>query len=334
MGRILRSCAASLILYLIVFGALADRPLSLGLLDDELSQKTAALAALRSPKIVILAGSNGPYSHSCVVIGEMLDLPCENAGIAVGIGLDVIFTRYAPLLHAGDVIYMPMELAQYTRTRAQYRASADAAMLLREDPQLLPELSAGRMLGAMFCCNLADLVEAAVEMPLAQSGRINPQKLLLTEYNPQGDRIDNTPAAADMDLLRHISRSEPAVPAITGGYGELLIAHFVRSETARHIIVIGGLPTDDAAAPLGMETIDALASTYRQNGGNFLVLPNHSLYPIQDFLNGEDHLVQSCQMLHSESVAEMLGTYLHRMMRQPTNAIALLAASCPSAAPG
>ena len=72
--------------------------MSLGLLRLELAQKTARLAALPSPKLVILAGSNGPYSHSCVVMGAMLNMPCENAGIAVGIGLDYLFARWKPLL--------------------------------------------------------------------------------------------------------------------------------------------------------------------------------------------------------------------------------------------
>jgi len=334
MHRILLSCAGSLLLYLIVFGALVDRPLSLGLLGQEILQKSAALAAMPSPKIVILAGSTGPYSHSCLVIGEMLNLPCENAGIAVGIGLDEIFARDAPLLHPGDVIYMPMELSQYTQTRAQYRSAADAGLLLRDDSRLLAELPAGRALGAIFCCNLADLVEAAVEMPLAWSGRINPHKLLLSEYNSQGDRIDNLAAAADMELLRHPTRPELPASAITGGYGASLISQFVRQETARHIMVIGGLPTDYATAPLGGQTVNALASIYVENGGAFQSLSNHSLYPVQDFLNGEGHLVQSCQMMHSELVAEMLGTYLHRVVHQPTDTIILLAASCPSAVPG
>ena len=94
MRRIITFCTLSVVLYVIVFAGLIDRPLSLGLLRLEMMQKTARLAALPSPTLVILAGSNGPYSHSCAVIGAMLNMPCENAGIAVGIGLDDLFTRY------------------------------------------------------------------------------------------------------------------------------------------------------------------------------------------------------------------------------------------------
>ncbi len=214
MRRILALCALSVGLYILVFAVLADRPLSLGLLRREIAQKTDRLAAMPSPRFVILAGSNGPYSHSCVVMGAMLDLPCENAGIAVGIGLDDLFARYAPLLHPGDILYMPMELQQYTATSAQYRAGANAGLLLRHDREVLVRLPPGRILGAVFCCNLPDLLESLVEFPLARSGAIDPARVLAGEYNALGDRIDNDAANADPALLSH-----PPVPFISSVTG-------------------------------------------------------------------------------------------------------------------
>ena len=248
MRRLLAACALSVALYFLVFAALLDRPFSLGLLRLEIAQKTARLAQLPSPKLVIIAGSNGPYSHSCVVMGAMLNLPCENAGIAVGIGLDDLFARYAPLLHPGDILYMPMELQQYTATRAQYPTSADGGFLLRHDRSVLLKLPPDRILGAIFCCNLPDFLESLAEMPIAREGAIDPQRLLASEYNGFGDRIDNDPANADPDLLRHPPRKAPDALAITAGYGTRLISHFVAEQTAKGVIVVGGLPSDFATA--------------------------------------------------------------------------------------
>jgi hypothetical protein len=42
---------------------------------------------------VILAGSNGPYSHRCETIEPILGMPCVNGGIAVGIGLDFRYSH-------------------------------------------------------------------------------------------------------------------------------------------------------------------------------------------------------------------------------------------------
>ncbi len=329
MRRIIASCFLSLVIYVIIFAGLVDRPLSLGVLHLEITQKTDRLAALPSPKLVILAGSNGPYSHSCAVIGAMLNLPCENAGIAVGIGLDDLFIRYAPLLHAGDVLYMPMELQQYTSTRAQYRAGVDGAFLLRHDRSVLGRLSPGRILGAVFCCSLSDFLESLAEMPLAYVGFIDPQRLLTSEYNGQGDRIDNPLADADTALLGHPPRPVPDAQEIAGGYGTALIARFVGQETAQKIIVIGGLPTDFTSADMTASVIGTVASAYTENGGKFAVLPNRSQYPVQDFFNSEDHLARPCQYKHSIAVAYVLGYLLNRPVQPASSAMTRLAAACP-----
>jgi hypothetical protein len=333
MRRILACCALSIAVYALVFGWLVDRPLSLGLLRLEITQKTANLAALPSPKIVILAGSNGPYSHACVVIGAMLNLPCENAGIAVGIGLDDVFARYGPLLRPGDIVYMPMELPQYTASRAQYRAGPDGGFLLRHDRVILAQLPADRILGAVFCCNLSDFLEGLAEMPIARAGGINPARVLDGEYNGQGDRIDNPLADASPALLRHPPRSEPTGPQIANGYGTALIVRFVRLESARKVVIIGGLPTDFGNASLAQRTITSLAAVYTANGGSFAMLPNHSLYPVADFFNSEDHLAQPCQYLHSIAVAYLLGEALNRPVRAPAPSVTRLAATCPGGSP-
>jgi len=331
MRRLLACCALSVAIYALVFGCLVDRPLSLGLLRLEIAQKTTRLAALPSPKIVILAGSNGPYSHSCAVIGAMLNLPCENAGIAVGIGLDDVFARYAPLLRPGDVVYMPMELQQYTASRSQYLAGPDGGFLLRHDRAILAHLPADRILGAAFCCDLSDFLEALAEMPMARLGMIDPGRLLSGEYNGQGDRIDNLLAEASPALLHHAPRPEPAASQIEIGYGTALIALFVRREAADKVIVIGGLPTDFDSASLTPPTITALSAVYTADGGGFAMLPNHSLYPTADFFNSEDHLVQPCQYLHSIAIAYLLGEVLNRPVRAPVPSFSRLAAFCPSA---
>jgi hypothetical protein len=154
--------------------------------------------------------------------------------------------------------------------------------------------------------------------------------LLAVEYNEQGDRIDNNLADADPALLHHPPRTAPDAQEIASGYGTFLIARFVAQETSREITVIGGLPTDFAAASLSSGTIKALASVYTTHGGMFMILPNHSLYPVQDFFNGEDHLARPCQYLHSITVAYQLAALLNRPIQPPTPAITRFAQTCPS----
>lgn len=330
MWRLLRLCGLSLLLYLVVFSQIVDRPLSLGLLRLELLQKTARMRDLPSPKLVILAGSNGPYSHSCVAISPMLNMPCENAGIAVGIGLDDLFARYEELLHAGDVVYMPMEFQQYTATEGAYLASVDGAFLLRHDRDVLRRLSFPRIAGAALCCNLADLMEALAEMPLALQGRISPSRLLDAEYDLQGDRIDNQFSKRDPALLTLAPHPPPPAAAIADGYGASLIAAFVARESRRGVTVIGGLPVAYAGTPIPERVVSAIATVYRANGGRFTVLPSLSRYPREDFFNGEQHLAQPCQFFHSILVARQLGQSLGKPVLPPPATVQHVAASCPA----
>jgi len=316
----------SVVLYLLLFGLVLERPLSLEPLQLEMAQKSARLAALPSPKLVILAGSNGPYSHSCVVMGAMLGLPCENAGIAVGIGLDEIFARYAPALHAGDVVYMPMELEQYAMTRAQYRALVDGELLLRHDRAALTDLPPGRVLGALFCCTLGDGLEALAEMPLAALHVRNGAGMLAAEYDVEGDRVDNDLAGADRALLSGPARTEPSAEEIEDGYGTKLIARFVAQERAKGVIVIGGWPTEFADARI---SDGARAAVRRVYGEGFLSLPGESLYPRGDFFNSEDHLVKPCQVKQSVAVAEGVEGMLGQRVMAPDGAMQLEAAECP-----
>jgi hypothetical protein len=65
MRRILISCFGSLLLCGFAFCCLLDRPLTLGALNARTEANLALGQIIRRPKLVILAGSNGPYSHRC-----------------------------------------------------------------------------------------------------------------------------------------------------------------------------------------------------------------------------------------------------------------------------
>lgn len=323
--RLLSTCLLSCLLYALLFGLLLDRPLSLGLLRLEIAQKSARLATLPSPKLVILAGSNAPYSHSCAVIGPMLNLPCENAGIAVGIGLDFLARTYAPSLHPGDILYMPMELSQYAITRRQNDAAPDGAILLRHGRKMLLALPPDRILAALFSQNFANLLESLIEMPMRRI--ISPQRLLTQEFNAYGDRINTKLATASPALL-----GPPASgpPPFTESYCATLIANFVAQESAAGVTVIGGLPTGFLATAPTASQIGHIRALYLTHGGDFAILPNHSRYPRADFYDSPDHLAEPCQFHHSIAIAALLANLLHRPLIPPPPQILATAQTCPN----
>lgn len=128
-----RAALASVGLYLLVFTALLDRPLSHGELRHRIEAKLAIAAGIETPKLMILAGSNGPYSHRCEELSAALDQPCLNGGVAVGIGLHYLFARWRPLLRPSDIVYLPLEQAQNVRSRAAALVGPGATIMARHD---------------------------------------------------------------------------------------------------------------------------------------------------------------------------------------------------------
>jgi hypothetical protein len=305
LPRLLATCLASLALYAILFGAVIDRPLSLGFLRHEVDAKLARGAGISGPKLVILAGSNGPYSHRCATIEPILEMPCVNAGVAVGIGLDYLFARWKPLLHPGDVVYLPMEEAQYVRGRAETALGPDAAIMLRHDRTTLAALPPDRWAGAVFATDLRGALMALIETALVAVGFDDPRAAATGETNAWGDHVGHTAAlaAASAAVLTAATPSHAIAAQIRAGYGSSLIAAFADWARAHGVRMVGGLATGFADSPLADDALAAIREVYTAHGAAFLELPNRSLYPRGAFFDTPEHLNQTWQALHSAMVA-------------------------------
>ena len=164
------ACLASLLLYALAFGFILDRPLALGFLQQQIDAKLARAASIDRPKLVILAGSNGPYSHRCEVIEPILGMPCVNGGVAVGIGLDYLFARWQRVLHprryrlSADGGSAVRPRARRNRTRARTPPSCSATTGGRS-PHLPPQ----RWLAALFSFDLRAALMGPIEAALRRS---------------------------------------------------------------------------------------------------------------------------------------------------------------------
>jgi hypothetical protein len=307
--RLIGACLASLLLYALAFGFVLDRPLSLGFLRHQLDAKLARAASPDSRKLVILAGSNGPYSHRCEVIEPILAMPCVNGGVAVGIGLDYLFARWEPLLHSGDLVYLPMEEAQYTRGQTATEVGPDAAIMFRHDWRTLASLAPERWLAALFSFDMRTALIGPIEIALVGTAFHDPRAAATGSTNAWGDHVGHTlelAATNRTELAMTTPYHQPAEQVRTG-YGTALIASFTRWASARGIRVIGGLPTAFVDAPIPDATVEAIRALYLANGGEFLELPNHSRYPRAAFFDTAEHLSEEWQIIHSRLLAEQLG---------------------------
>jgi hypothetical protein len=319
MRRILGACLLSLLLYAVAFGLVLDRPLSLGFLQAQLDAKLARGAAVGSPKLVILAGSNGPYSHRCEAMEPILGIPCVNGGVAVGIGLDYLFARWQPLLHQGDIVYLPMEDSQYPLPHAASRLGPDAAIMLRHDRATLSGLPPDRWVAALFSYDLRGAVMSLIETALVAGGFHDPRAEATGSMNAWGDHIGHTVAlgAASASVLDGETPVHVPEAAIRSGDGSAQIVAFLRWARAHGVMAIGGLPTGFADSPPPAATVTAIAELYRGEGAGFLMLPNLSRYPRSDFFDTPEHLNEPAQIAHSRLIAAALASRQLQASRAP-----------------
>jgi hypothetical protein len=308
LTRLIGPCLASLLLYGLAFGFVLDRPLSLGFLQYQLDAKLARAASLDGRRLVILAGSNGPYSHRCEVMEPILGMPCVNGGVAVGIGLDYLFARWQTLLRPGDVVYLPMEEAQYVRGRTTTGLGPDAAIMFRHDWRTLATLPLQRWLAAMFSFDLRAALMGPIEELLVGAHFHDPRAAATGFSNEWGDHVGHTAglAASSQAMLATIAPFHQTAEQVRAGYGTVLIGRFTRWAKPHHVRVIGGLPTEFADAPIPDATADAMRTVYLANGGEFLELPNRSRYPRSAFFDTAEHLSEPWQIVHSRLLAEQL----------------------------
>ncbi len=301
--RILAPIAASLLLYGLLFAAVLDRPLSLGMFRALIEAKLARGARLEGPKLVIIAGSNGPYSHRCETIEPVLGRPCVNAGIAVGIGLDYLFARWRPLLGPGDIVYLPLEQAQYSISAATNALGPDAAIMLRHDRATLWTLPLTRWAGAAFAAGPRAALMSLIEMSLAASGFADPRAAYTGEVNAWGDHIGHTrdKAAAVSAIAAPVHETAARIAA---GHGTVIVKDFLLWARARDIRVIGGLPAGFAGHPIPEDTHDAIRAIYIAGRAGFLDLGD--ALPVSAFFDTADHLNEPAQIARSRVLAEAL----------------------------
>jgi hypothetical protein len=306
--RLLAACGASLVLYFVAFAFLLDRPLTLGALRARIEANLARGETIHEPKLVILAGSNGPYSHRCATIEPILGRPCVNAGVAVGIGLDYLFTRWKPLLNPGDMVYLPLEEAQYTRRRSTAGLGPDAAIMLRHDRATLWTLPLSRQIAALFASDLRAAIMSLIETALFDYAFDDPREAATGSTNAWGDHVGHTAALAALNQsgLAKATQFHPSGTQIEAGYGTAVVVDFLRWANQHGVRAIGGLPTGFADLPICDASLAAIRAIYRDHAAEFVELSNLSRYPRASFFDTPDHLNEPAQISHSVAIAERL----------------------------
>jgi hypothetical protein len=300
---LIAALVASLAVYAMVF-AVVQRPLTLGDLTRQLDYKLDLGGRLPSPKIVILAGSNGRYSHRCQSFTEVLQRPCLNASIASGIGLDFLLDQYGAILRSGDVVYMPLEYSQYAASEAEMHGGVHNAVLFRHRRDHMPAPSLSRLIEAHGAYDLPFLLRGMAEMALARTSFR--RRTGVETLTAQGDEAGHTEqkSAAYVQYLATAAPPDTHVP--DSSHAIDVLSAFLAEARERGITVVGGLPTVPLDTPIDARDLERIRRVFESNGQRFVVTTGLSRYPRSCFFDTTYHLNETCQARHSLVVAHLL----------------------------
>jgi hypothetical protein len=311
---LMAACAISLVLYLLLFGFLVSRPLVVDQAQQMLERKLAYGRAAGHPQIVIIAGSNARFSHSCAVLEQQLHRPCTNMGVAGTVGIDWTLGSAHQILKPGDLAYMPIEFDIYSLPRAQLFTGMDAAYRFRHDKGSLAERGPEGVARAAFMFSLPTLAQSLGEMALHAAGV--QRRFGLDTLDKQGDEIGHDGAKANiyLDTIQSASQRMPETETLLANprAGAQAIAAFLDWCRAHGVTAVGGLPTVFNDRPTPDAPIAKLRAFYGAHGAGFLVLSNRSQYPRAAFYDSDYHLRESWQRRHSALLVEKLRPWLSR----------------------
>lgn len=294
--------AGAVALYLAVFALVIDKPLTTGLMGQYFAIKGAMADRAGPGKVMVVAGSNGRYSHSCAVISADLSRPCVNMSVAATVGTDYIFRWLEPRIGKGDLIYLPLEYPYWTQTDRIENADDMGPWLFRNDRAELWALGPRRAVSAAFAFDLRFLMEGITETRLDAAGRRRREGV--ETLNAFGDETVNTPerARAYRRFVAALPWNPPQAADPAAPTARRLPA-FVALAKSRGATVVCGLPTTFNDTPVPEPTIQSIEAICRKSGAGFLRLPNNSQYPRAMFHDSRFHLQTPGQAAHSHAVA-------------------------------
>ncbi len=322
----LGAMAVSVVLYALLFGLLLHKPLSVGTIRDYFELKTARAAALPSPKLVFLGGSNVRFGLSCALAERETGTPCVNAGFLADVGMDLMAEKFEPLLKRGDVVYIPLAYEQYLWSQAFMETQRDAAYLFTYDRETLLQMPASRQLHSLFYFNLPYIVSSVAETALAAAGKrrkAGGTRLFGAQnLNAWGDETGHNAEQA-RDYAEIIARAPAKAPTVENFapqhyYYTQRLEALLDWARQQGVTVIGGLPQTVDEFTIPDEVIARVRAIFESRGQPFIELPNRSQYPRNCFFDSLYHLTEECQQRHTQDLLPSLKRWLPPMSAGPS----------------
>ncbi|MDD3265792.1 MAG: hypothetical protein PHC75_01260 [Burkholderiales bacterium] len=259
--------------------------------------------------IVIVAGSNGIFSHSCATIETNLHRKCINFAVSAGLGLDYILEKSKEVLTPNVDVILPLEYNFYSSSESEELKSIGSNVnLIENDQKYLSKFGSEKLLYAIFSKDLRYVASSILENLLVKVGF--KMRFTVSNLNIEGDMMNHTKENGK-DYASFVASLEPARPmleACEDNYDKQIIANYIKYVHSLGGQVYGSFPTtfNDKLSQDDIKAMQCIKSFYKKNGASFLELPSNSMYSRESFYDTFYHLNESAQIEHSKILSGVL----------------------------
>jgi hypothetical protein len=199
LSSILGSLLLVIIIYLSAVFYQVGTPTETSLAKYELYKIKSSIVNLsKTPKLLIISGSNALEGISCKIIEEETKFPCVNGSTSISVGIDYLLHYARSWAKPGDIVLLPLEYTHYQYDGKPFDELVD--YVISRDPKYL--LSADlitkiRILGGVSFSNL--LVKRIFQPKFPQLGTNISQEIAVNKY---GDKTNNIESNMTPELLK------------------------------------------------------------------------------------------------------------------------------------
>ncbi|MGQ9830944.1 MAG: hypothetical protein ACUVQI_04900 [Thermochromatium sp.] len=278
--------------------------------------KQTRAAALPSPKVVILAGSNALFSLDSGLLEAAWGWPVVNLGVNAALGLDYILHSAEPYLNPGDLVLMPLEYPLYQGDTTPSAQLLD--YVIGQDPDYWRSLPLPKQVAFVARLPAARLIAGLRRQP----DPLPPGEGLYggRHLDARGDYIDNDPERLTPAERAVVAASHAAARAKRHTYGRddrpnapgwHQIRAFQRRLQARGITLWLVPPTlmDQTSYhtdPHERRYYETLPERVRALGVSFFGEPQSFMYAPEDFFDTPYHLTAAARVRHTQRLIALL----------------------------
>lgn len=310
----------SLLSYVVLFSFMLKKPLTLGIWSKVYEKKKSYSELIGSrKKIVIVAGSNGIYSHRCSEIEKVVGLKCLNASTAAMSGIDFILEKSKEFVNPGDIVILPLEYDFYTLNEYEVTyASAANNYIAQYEREYLFKLGNRKILPILLSFDFKYPFSSIVEIGLDAWGV--KRRFDIDEINANGDMINHTKGKGIpyKHYLSSITQVQPSEALLNEAAfaSQTIIEQYIQWCHNHHVMVFGSFPTTFNDRNINPEILMKIKSLYYNKGAGFIETDSDSQYRRDCFYDTGYHLNEECQIVHSKKIADYLKQH-YQAMDQP-----------------